>query len=118
MHECPVYPSLWRGCTLLCLLICNGCASFHHADDAWTGQDKAKHFVLSAALSAAATHAAAEHSDRRGHQAAIGIGVSLTLGTGKELRDARGGGSGFSWRDIAYDVAGALTGYGLYRASQ
>ncbi|UOO89423.1 YfiM family lipoprotein [Vitreoscilla massiliensis] len=118
MHERHAYRPLLKVFTLLCLLLCNACTTFHYADDAWTGRDKAKHFAVSAALSAAATHAAANHSDRRGQQAAIGIGVSLALGTSKELRDARGGGSGFSWRDMAYNVAGALTGYGLYRATQ
>lgn len=106
-------------CLLSVLCLANSaCSSMHMANDAWTGQDKAKHFAVSAALGAMASHAAAQQTHHSSKQAAIGIGLTLSIGAGKELHDGRRGGSGFSWRDMAYNTAGALVGYQLYRLSQ
>ncbi|SFN50790.1 putative lipoprotein [Xenorhabdus japonica] len=37
-----------------------------------------------------------------------------SIGTAKELYDSRPSGTGWSWHDIAYDIAGAIAGYSLY----
>lgn len=59
------------------------------ANDGWTGQDKAKHFPLSAALGVAATHAAAQQHGHHGKQAVMGVGVGIAIGAGKALYDDR-----------------------------
>ncbi|MBD2781828.1 hypothetical protein [Xenorhabdus szentirmaii] len=40
----------------------------------------------------------------------------LHIGEAKELYDSRPSGTGWSWHDIAYDIAGAITGYSLYQS--
>ncbi len=72
------------------VLFLSGCS--HLANDHWSGQDKAQHFMASAMLSAAVS------PDR---SAAIGLMFSLSLGASKELWDSRPEGSGWAgkWRD-------------------
>jgi putative lipoprotein len=74
--------------------------------DAWFGQDKLKHFFMSAFVQSFA------YGSLRGtglsHGAAL-VGASATttaVGVGKELRDLRVKGE-FSPRDLAWDAAGA-----------
>ncbi|MBD2804788.1 hypothetical protein ID855_08815 [Xenorhabdus sp. ZM] len=38
----------------------------------------------------------------------------LHIGEAKELYDSRPSGTGWSWHDIAYDIAGAITVHRLY----
>ncbi|MGP4871521.1 hypothetical protein ACTXQV_05590, partial [Klebsiella pneumoniae] len=47
--------------------------------------------------------------------AAIGLMFSVSLGASKELWDSRPAGSGWSWKDFAWDVAGATTGYAVWQ---
>lgn len=86
------------------------------AAQSWTGKDKAQHFFASAAFAAAGT-AYGEHqnwSDARSRS--FGLLFSIGIGAGKELYDSRQGGTGWSWKDFAWDVAGAMAGYGVYQA--
>ena len=76
--------------------------------DSWFGQDKTRHFFLSAFVQSAT------YGSLRGtglsHGSAL-AGASLTTaatGVGKELRDRRVGGT-FSTRDLVWDAAGAAT---------
>jgi len=52
------------------------------------------------------------HSDRQSQT------VSLTPGAGKEWYDSRPNGSGWSWKDFAWDAAGAASGIALWNLSQ
>ncbi len=95
-------------------LLCSGCT--HFANDSWTGKDKAEHFAASAILAAAGT-AYGEHegwNDARSRS--FGLLFSIGLGAGKELYDSREAGTGWSWKDFAWDIAGAAAGYGAYQA--
>ena len=91
------------------LLLLTGCS--HMANDSWSGQDKAQHFLASAMLSAAGN----EYAQYQGRSAAIGYMFSVSLGASKELWDSRPSGSGWSWKDFAWDVAGATTGYAVWQ---
>ncbi|AUZ05167.1 MULTISPECIES: YfiM family protein [Vitreoscilla] len=91
------------------------CSTWHSANDAWVGPDKVKHFAVSAGLSAAAAQSLHGNHMPPSHRATAAIGFSVSMGLGKELYDARAQGSGFSWKDLAYDVGGAIAGYQLYR---
>jgi putative lipoprotein len=51
----------------------------------------------------------------RDRSAAIGLMFSVSLGASKELWDSRPAGSGWSWKDFAWDVAGATTGYAVWQ---
>ena len=98
---------------LLCGFILSGCS--HMAQDKWSGQDKAQHFIASAMLSAAGNEYAQHQGLNRDRSAAFGVIFSLSLGASKELWDSRPDGSGWSWKDFAWDVAGAATGYALWQ---
>ncbi len=50
--------------------------------------------------------------------AAIGLMFSLSLGASKELWDSRPEGSGWSWKDFVWDVAGATTGYAIWQMAR
>ncbi|BCQ36193.1 MULTISPECIES: YfiM family lipoprotein [Erwinia] len=105
-----------RICLLSAVLFCSGCT--HMAQDEWTGRDKAQHFLSSAFLSAAGS-AYGEHQNwREGHSGSFGVMFAISLGAVKELYDSREGGSGWSWKDFSWDVAGAATGYALWNLGQ
>ncbi|MGX8847200.1 hypothetical protein ACWWJ2_19055, partial [Pseudomonas aeruginosa] len=55
---------------------------------------------------------------RGARQARFGLSFSLAFGVGKEFYDSRSAGSGWSWKDLAWDLAGAAAGYGLYQAAE
>ena len=100
---------------LLMAPVLTACANLHVAQDRWTGQDKAKHFAVSALMSATVAQSMHEQPHSSLQRGAWAIGVSVSIGLGKELADGTGKGSGFSWQDLAYDVGGAFAGYQLYR---
>ncbi|UJD87991.1 YfiM family lipoprotein [Rahnella aquatilis] len=97
---------------IILIFACSGCT--HYANDAWTGKDKAEHFVGSAVLAAAG----AAYGDHQGWNEArsrsFGLLFSVGLGATKEVYDSRAGGSGWSWKDFSWDIAGAATGYSVY----
>lgn len=102
---------VWRMSVLLPLLGCSACA--HMAQDNWTGRDKTAHFFSSAAMVAAGSAVAEHQNVSRGHGRTIGFAFSLSLGAAKEAYDSRAAGSGWSWKDFAWDGLGAAAGYGL-----
>ncbi len=83
------------------------------ANDSWSGQDKAQHFIASAMLSAAGNEYSQHQGMSRDRSAMFGLMFSVSLGASKELWDSRPEGSGWSWKDLAWDVAGAK--HRLYR---
>lgn len=93
-----------------------GCS--HTASDRWTGQDKAQHFLASAVLTAAGTEVARHQGYSPVHSANLGFLFSVSLGAGKELWDSRPAGTGWSWKDFAWDIAGAATGYAVWRMAE
>lgn len=95
------------------VLFLSGCS--HLANDHWSGQDKAQHFIASAMLSAAGNEYARHQGVSPDRSAAIGLMFSLSLGASKELWDSRPEGSGWSWKDFVWDVAGATTGYAIWQ---
>ncbi|STI48146.1 lipoprotein [Escherichia coli] len=82
---------------------------------AGAGQDKAQHFIASAMLSAAGNEYAQHQGMSRDRSATFGLMFSVGLGASKELWDSRPEGSGWSWKDFTWDVAGATTGYTVWQ---
>lgn len=100
---------------LFAAVLCSGCA--HVAEDRWTGKDKAEHFFASAALAAAGSeYGDHQHLSTR-QSSTIGVMFSLSFGVGKEWFDSRHDGSGWSWKDLAWDVAGVSSGIALWNLS-
>ncbi|AOM40907.1 YfiM family lipoprotein [Xenorhabdus hominickii] len=98
------------------LLLSTACSNMRQASDNWAGKDKVQHFLFSALVSAAGN----THGDRQnwGHRESAQFGVLLSIGLGaaKEFYDSQPSGTGWSWHDFAYDIAGAITGYSLYQS--
>ncbi|PKE28450.1 hypothetical protein CWS43_22480 [Rahnella sp. AA] len=94
------------------MLFCSGCT--HFANDQWTGKDKAEHFASSAVFAAAGTAYANNQGWNEAHSRSFGLLFSVGLGAAKELYDSREGGSGWSWKDFSWDIAGAAVGYSAY----
>ncbi|WP_374708457.1 YfiM family lipoprotein [Buttiauxella selenatireducens] len=98
------------------ILILSGCS--HMAQDQWHGQDKAQHFMASAILSAAGNEYGQHQGWSDTRSANFGFLFSVSLGATKELWDSRTAGSGWSWKDFTWDVAGATTGYALWQLAR
>lgn len=83
--------------------------------DPWIGPDKALHFDASAGIAAVGYAAAAGWlTDARWKSLAIGGGVALAAGAGKEVLDATGIFHGDpSWKDLTWDLFGTVAGLAL-----
>jgi putative lipoprotein len=88
-----------------------GCGTLQPQGDSWLGRDKAKHFGLSAVMAGAGA-AAANAGEMDDHQAFPAVvGITLAIGAAKETYDLHYKPSGWSWKDLAWDLLGALAGF-------
>ncbi|MDH5327043.1 MAG: hypothetical protein OEZ68_12950 [Gammaproteobacteria bacterium] len=104
---------------LLSLLGLPGCATVakttsqpapHPMSDPWVGQDKVYHALASAAIARIAALEADRHSSSKCAPLAVGLVVTLSAGTAKELYDRDVRKTLFSWRDMFWNTFGALLG--------
>ncbi|EAZ61023.1 conserved hypothetical protein [Pseudomonas aeruginosa 2192] len=98
-----------------CLLL-GGCS--HFAEDDWLGEDRPCISPVPRPLPRRACRWPTTAALRGARQARFGLSFSLAFGVGKEFYDSRSAGSGWSWKDLAWDLAGAAAGYGLYQAAE
>lgn len=101
---------------LLLVLVTQGCASTGGISrlkapvDPWFSQDKYYHVLASAAIA----HVAAKRVERNSSDPCaplvVGLGISLSAGTVKELYDKNVKKTFFSWRDMFWNTVGALLG--------
>lgn len=83
--------------------------------DSWFGQDKAKHFLLSAVITGAVSYQAKyQHDWSLKNSQYLGAGVSFSLGLAKECRDRHRPNGYFSWKDLVFDVLGVAVGIGVF----
>lgn len=76
---------------------------FSERGERWTGDDKKKHAIGSAILGFGA---GLTFEDKR-----VAFGAALAVGLAKEIKDATAKtGTGFSYKDMAANVAGAAVG--------
>lgn len=80
--------------------------------DPWFGRDKALHFSASAALAIGGYGVGALAFDTRPPRFALGAGIALAAGVGKELWDWSGHGDA-SWRDLTWDMVGTAAGLAI-----
>jgi putative lipoprotein len=81
-------------------------------DDPWTSQDKLLHYGVSAGIASGGYVAGAIVFDERAYALATGATLAVIAGVGKELADLAGFGDP-SWKDLAWDGLGMLTGLAL-----
>ncbi len=90
-------------------MLATGCSTPAPPNDDWLGRDKFLHLGASAALAAGAS-SAAYAAGMNDTAIAAGGGVSLAAGLAKETFDVRVKGTGWSWKDLAWDALGACLG--------
>jgi putative lipoprotein len=96
--------------TTAALLVASAMFAPHaRAADDWFARDKALHFGASAVIAATGYGITTAFDDRRAVALAVGGGVALCAGVGKETLDALGYGTP-SWKDLTWDLAGIVVG--------
>ncbi len=80
--------------------------------DPWWGRDKALHFGASATIAAGGYGMGTLIFERRAEAALFGGGIAIGVGAAKEGADALGLGTP-SFKDFAWDVAGAAVGVAI-----
>lgn len=95
-------------------LLAGGCTTFRESkpeEDQWWAADKAQHFTLSAASGFGTTWSVRALGAEPAPAVAGGFTITLSGGLLKELWDATSPtGSGWSWKDLAWDLAGTTVG--------
>lgn len=86
------------------------CATTHHHNDRWLGEDKMRHFLVSSLIGAAFTKMAANNGAVGCQSVYVGISASLAIGAGKEWYDKNIRKTYFSWKDMFWDFAGGTLG--------
>jgi putative lipoprotein len=82
----------------------------HKIRDTWFGEDKLYHFLTASVIGAAATKVAVNNQAAPCDAMFIGISATLVIGTGKEWYDMRVKKTLFSWKDMAWNLAGSSVG--------
>ncbi len=105
---------LWALCAFLGVIAFAGGVRAD-ATDPWISRDKAFHFDVSAGIAAVGYGvSAAWLVDARWKALAIGGGIALAAGAGKEIVDATGVfGGDPSWKDFTWDAIGAVAGLAI-----
>lgn len=79
--------------------------STHHEDD-WFGQDKIKHFTVSAWIGTASALQLQNQKIPKQNAVYSGMAISLATGIGKEIYDSTKKDNIFSYRDLVWDMLG------------
>jgi putative lipoprotein len=111
MSYCPSMSRLRSVPVLVALVVTLGQPRAPRAGDAdpWFGPDKTLHFEAAGSLAIVGYAGAAMATPERPWRAAAGAALGIGAGIGKELWDREGHGDA-SWRDLSWDVIGAVTG--------
>jgi len=95
---------------ILLVTIFSGCAVSNRRSDPWFGVDKVYHFCGGAVIGGATTAIAEHNGWSEGDARALAFGVTLSLGAIKETYDLTVKKTAWSWKDLVWTGAGALTG--------
>jgi len=81
------------------------------APDSFFGEDKAKHFLVSACMSGMLSYALAQNRNLKVAKP-LAVGCSITIGMGilKEFRDMREKDNHFCFKDLLWDAIGVSAG--------
>lgn len=101
----------------LCLCLSLNVGAAAPPPDRWLAEDKLKHFFASFAATTLASGAARAAGLDALDSARAGAGFGLGAGLWKELRDVRRG-DPFSYRDLAWDVAGVGAAVAVVRQAR
>jgi putative lipoprotein len=82
--------------------------------DRWLGADKLQHYAASALIEGTVYGALRSRQVSKGRSLATATAVTIAAGVGKEMVDRRRG-FAFSNKDLAWDIAGVSSAFGLLR---
>ncbi|MDD5745870.1 MAG: hypothetical protein PHO30_01265 [Candidatus Omnitrophica bacterium] len=92
----------------LCALVFPGRACADDKRDEWFAQDKAEHFVAGFLLETLAYNVYIRNFNSESKAKTAAVCTSLAVGAAKEFSDEE-----FSWKDFAWDAAGAGFGFAV-----
>jgi putative lipoprotein len=101
---------------LLVMVLLTACAvtaqnnQAHGKRDSWFGEDKLYHFFTAGVIGAAATKIAVNNQAAPCDAVLIGISTTFVIGSGKEWYDKKVKKTLFSWKDMAWNLAGGTLG--------
>lgn len=98
-----------RGVALLAGWVTVGPTAAHAEPDPWFGHDKELHFAAAASIAVVGYAGTSLVTPNRAGRAGAALGLAAAAGAAKELADRAGYGDP-SWRDLTWDVAGAVVG--------
>jgi len=109
MHAINLKPLIF---ILIITFILPACATTNKQrhKDKWFGSDKAKHFVVSAAIGASSSEVLKHQGHSDCHAAAGGLTFTLSMGAAKEYYDKRVKKTGWSWKDMFWNFIGGTVG--------
>ena len=102
---------------IIALLFTSGCATTGQHNDDWFGEDKAAHFFVSCVVAGAAAAASKDRGMDDGESFAFAMGITISMGGAKEAYDLYIKKTYWSWKDMTWDLLGALAGYSLVEAA-
>jgi len=96
---------------LFYLFLVSNCLGQTGKSDSWFGKDKLEHFTVSAFYTGGIAVAANKHFDLKKDKSIVwGVGITISLGAGKEIYDRSKPNETSSIKDFIWDIAGAITG--------
>ncbi|PJA26150.1 MAG: hypothetical protein CO189_12410 [candidate division Zixibacteria bacterium CG_4_9_14_3_um_filter_46_8] len=102
---------------LICLLLVGSAHTAAGANDKWLGEDKFRHIALSAFISVFSYKVSRFHFNFSENKSVnCAVGVTLSLGSLKELYDSKHPDQTASFKDIAADLLGI--GLGIFIATR
>jgi len=96
---------------IVLIMILVSCTMLMFAKNPWLGQDKAAHFTCSTFLTYWNYGVAYDIlGNNRPNSLLISVNLTAMLGIAKEYSDKKITKTGWSWHDLAYDLAGIACG--------
>ncbi len=93
-------------------MLLSGSTARAQAADPWLGRDKALHFGACLVISTGGFAGASFFTPKTWQRLAVGGGLAMAAGIGKELYDLTGRGTP-SWKDLTWDGIGTAAGLGM-----
>jgi len=103
----------WRWLAVMAVVAATGARAQAPDPDPWFGRDKAVHFAVSASLATLGYAVAGQFPPSRENlvlRLVFGGSAAMTLGVAKEVLDLTLRLGTPSWKDLAWDAAGTVTG--------
>jgi len=111
LHLNCLYCSAYWLLSLILIFFSSSCATLNNkTEDKWFARDKAYHFAAGYIIGSGSALIGRNNGMDRPSTLATGIGTTIALGSGKEYYDRNIKKTYWSWKDITWNLFGALAG--------